>query len=114
MASTMLSNSIFVAAATRERRQYGEDVALLHGRLELVEVTNVLVVEIDVHKAMQLAVSLRDLVEKAGVSRVDAIEHLGHGFALAGHNLLAAGQLLQHGGHAYFNWHTFPLSDGRA
>src|SRR6185312_10948962 len=78
----------------------GEDdqgVALPHRRLEAVEHAHVLVVEVDVDVAVELALGGEELRARLRVGRREVVEHLADGRALGGDFLLAADGRPQHG-----------------
>src|SRR6187551_3040994 len=88
------------ALATGHRRQDDDGVAVLHGRAQAVEDPNVLVVEVDVDVAVEVAVLAEELLTGGGVLGGEGAQDLAH-VGTRGLDLgLTAGMRLQHLGDA--------------
>src|SRR4051795_9622973 len=93
--------------AAGHRRQDNEGVALTDRSIQALQDPNVLVVQIDVHVAVQLPVLAEELALGIGVLLGQRAEHLAHVRARGGHLLLAAR------GRAEYGW-NLDRAHGRA
>src|SRR5688572_33143383 len=98
------------ALAAGERRQDRHLVAVTQLVIGALEVTNVLVVEVDVHEAMQLPLFVHDLRAEARVTLIDVPEHLAHGIAIGAELALAADGVPDHRGDMYLHGQESSLS----
>src|SRR3954469_5108368 len=83
--------------AACHRRQDHEGVALTDRCIQALQDPNVLVVQIDVHVAVELPVLAEELALGIGVLLRQRAEHLAHVRARGGHLLLASGGRAQYG-----------------
>src|SRR4051812_3189123 len=96
------------AASPRDGWQYNDLVTVAHQRLEPTGEPHVLVVDVDVDEAPQVAVAVLGLDEPlldARVVRLEVLDHLEEGGPFTGYGLLAAGVGAQDGGDADLDCH---------
>src|SRR5690349_1858171 len=96
------------SAAAGDRGDDRHLVALLHGRLEVLEEADVLAGDEDVDEAAHLAGVVADALADAGVALLQLGEQLADGGAGGGHLLLAGGVLAQRRGNANGGHHFSP------
>src|SRR3954451_3086437 len=85
------------SAAARDRRQDRHGVAVLDRGVQRTGEAHVLVVDVDVDEAVQLALVGDEAVLQAGVLAVEVVDELGQGAAVALDGLRAAGVGAQDG-----------------
>src|SRR3954454_17630011 len=105
--------------ATSAPRHRGQDLYLGpvgHRGLQTVEIADVLAADVDVDEAPQTALAVRDPLAQLVVGRVDRVEHLGHGGALARQGRLAPRRGAQLRGQLHGDRHQTarPTSDSNA
>jgi hypothetical protein len=97
-------------AAPRYGRHNGDVITLLYGRVFLLQVANILVVQVHVHKSAELAIIGVEVAAQVRMLSDEAGKSLAHGSTLDLHRTLFAGVLPQWSGYVNFN-HSFIKED---
>ena len=100
---------IFELTYGSDRRQHGDGVAVLEGGLQGAQKADVLVVDVDVHEAVQLALVGDEAALDAGVTAVEIVDEALEGVALGFDGLLPAGVRTEDGRNADLDGHAGAL-----
>src|SRR5579862_4271268 len=94
---------------SRDGRHDADLVAGLHRRFQVLQKTDVFVVEVDVHEAVELVLAFEKAGLDAGGVRLEAVEDLADADAFGLHDVLAVGVAAERGGDADSNTHVIFL-----
>jgi hypothetical protein len=95
--------------AARNRRYDADNIVFLHGRLVLLEIADILIIQIDIHEAADLSFIGKEMPAQVAVLRSQAGQRLSHGFSLELYRILLPCVLAQWSwdDHLYGHSHSF-------